>query len=194
VLAYAKAHKKYEWDVTEAANSELFNNQKIKRRLSPDGISAVFGDLVKRGNGEWASSGSSKKRDKGAAQQRITLFWRRPEEWGAMIFKWVVENGKTNSVLTVFEIQQGEDVEKEGWSCTETGVADGTFSVVVSVPFSSFLFFVLLPPHPLLPLLTLSMLQNSSNWRPVCSSRLCKRWRRRARLKYSRAVTTRISV
>ncbi len=46
---------------------------------------------------------------------RLNIFWKKPEEWGDLIYKWISDNGKLNTVLTVFELQQGEEVEKQGF-------------------------------------------------------------------------------
>jgi len=108
ILDYSKAKKKYEYDVTE--KNELFVNQKINRKLNPEAIRAIFEDLVDRGNAEW--------QDK--EKRRITIYWRRPEEWGNLIYQWVDKSGKNNSVLTVYEIQQGEDTEKQEFHGLET--------------------------------------------------------------------------
>lgn len=61
ILKYSKAFKKYEFDVTEAANTPLFFNQKINRlninpslfsssgRLNADAIRMIFDELVSHG-------------------------------------------------------------------------------------------------------------------------------------------------
>lgn len=59
--------------------NELFVNQKINRKLNPEAIRAIFEDLVDRGNAEW--------QDK--EKRRITIYWRRPEEWGNLIYQWL---------------------------------------------------------------------------------------------------------
>ena len=60
--------------------------------------------VMSEGNAEWTDK----------EKNRITVYWRRPEEWGALIYKWVADAGKLNSVFTLFEIQQGEDAEGQG--------------------------------------------------------------------------------
>ena len=64
----------------------------------------IFDELVAAGNGEWS----------GKEKNRISVFWRRPEEWGNIIYKWVSDNGKLNTVLTLYELREGEDVVKQG--------------------------------------------------------------------------------
>lgn len=56
------------------------------------------------------------------SKTRITVHWRRPEEWGNMIYKWVADMGKLNTVLTVWEIQNGEDSENQEFHELETKI------------------------------------------------------------------------
>lgn len=36
------------------------------------------------------------------------IYWRTPEEWGSLIEAWVEETGQRGSVLTVYELREGE--------------------------------------------------------------------------------------
>eukprot|EP00027_Filamoeba_sp_ATCC50430_P006887 CAMPEP_0168562398 /NCGR_PEP_ID=MMETSP0413-20121227/12100_1 /TAXON_ID=136452 /ORGANISM="Filamoeba nolandi, Strain NC-AS-23-1" /LENGTH=178 /DNA_ID=CAMNT_0008593819 /DNA_START=13 /DNA_END=546 /DNA_ORIENTATION=+ len=115
VLDYSRFHKKYEFDINELATNaktSFFINSKINRKLSLEGIRLVFEELVSQGNGEWQD------KDK----NRITIYWRSPQEWGNLIYNWVADMGKLNTVLTVFEIQQGEDSEGQEFHGLETKV------------------------------------------------------------------------
>jgi len=110
VLDYSRATKKFEFDLLEASKSELFYNPKINRRLPPDAIRTVFEELINQGNGEW--------QDK--EKNRLAICWRKPEEWANLIFKWVSESGKLNTVMTLYEIQHGEDTEDQEFHGLET--------------------------------------------------------------------------
>lgn len=98
-MDYSKFFKKHEFDLLEVAKTPLFNNAKINRKLNSDAVRAVFDDLVSQGNAEWLTKEKS----------RVTVYWRRPEEWAALVYKWVNDTGKMDSVLTFFEIQQGDE-------------------------------------------------------------------------------------
>uniref|UniRef100_H9H039 Vacuolar protein-sorting-associated protein 25 n=1 Tax=Equus caballus TaxID=9796 RepID=H9H039_HORSE len=41
------------------------------------------------------------------------IMWRRPEEWGKLIYQWVSRSGQNNSVFTLYELTNGEDTEDE---------------------------------------------------------------------------------
>ncbi|XP_046858954.1 vacuolar protein-sorting-associated protein 25-like [Xenia sp. Carnegie-2017] len=103
VLSYFKHKKSYIIDVNEAQTSPLFSNKDINRKLSAEGINLVLETLQKKGNFEW----ESKKGDRGY------VMWRKPEEWGSLIYEWVKDNAMTGSVCTLFELQHGDDTKKE---------------------------------------------------------------------------------
>ena len=62
-------------------------------------IAYFLGELVARGDGEW-----------NAEKTRCLIYWRKPAEWADMIYGWVEDTGQNNTVMTVYEIRQGEAV------------------------------------------------------------------------------------
>ncbi|XP_031691083.1 vacuolar protein-sorting-associated protein 25 isoform X2 [Oncorhynchus kisutch] len=56
-----------------------------------------------KGNLEWL--------DKNKTQ--CLVMWRRPEEWGKLIYQWVSKNGMVNTVFTLYELANGDDTESE---------------------------------------------------------------------------------
>ena len=64
---------------------------------------------------EWISEkGSSRLRGGGGAddgereRNRFFVFWKRPEEWADEIWAWVEGRGLRGSVVTVWEMREGE--------------------------------------------------------------------------------------
>ncbi|KAJ8264608.1 hypothetical protein GJAV_G00151240 [Gymnothorax javanicus] len=102
-LSYCRHRKLYTLDVMEAQESPVFNNKKIERKLSMEAIQVVFEELRKKGNLEWIDKNKT----------RCLIMWRRPEEWGKLIYQWVSGNGMVNSVFTLYELSNGDDTESE---------------------------------------------------------------------------------
>ncbi|CAE1331094.1 VPS25 [Acanthosepion pharaonis] len=101
---YCKHHKLYSLDVTEIQSSDLFYNKKINRKLSSDSLLTVLDELKKKGHLEWADK----------SKRQFTIVWRTQEEWGKLIYKYVVYNGLTDTVCTLYELTEGEDtVDRE---------------------------------------------------------------------------------
>lgn len=44
---------------------------------------------------------------------RCWIFWRRPEEWSAVLEEWVERTGQKGTVLTLYEIVEGDASAKE---------------------------------------------------------------------------------
>ncbi|TGJ81740.1 hypothetical protein E0Z10_g7006, partial [Xylaria hypoxylon] len=39
----------------------------------------------------------------------VWVYWRTPEEWAALVEAWVDETAQKGTVLTLYELSQGED-------------------------------------------------------------------------------------
>ncbi|XP_060059436.1 vacuolar protein-sorting-associated protein 25 isoform X2 [Erinaceus europaeus] len=104
VLSFCRLHKQSSMTVMEAQESPLFNNVKLQRKLPVESIQIVLEELRKKGNLEWLDKNKSS----------FLIMWRRPEEWGKLIYQWVSRSGQNNSVFTLYELTCGEDTEDEG--------------------------------------------------------------------------------
>jgi ESCRT-II complex subunit VPS25 len=97
-----RAHKVFDLNVADAAAKlPIFNNAKINRKLSAEQVRFFLDYLATQGNVEW----------KDKAKTACFVFFKTPAQWGALIYQWALDQGKANTVCTVFEIQQGEDAE-----------------------------------------------------------------------------------
>uniref|UniRef100_A0A8C7TQQ5 Vacuolar protein-sorting-associated protein 25 n=1 Tax=Oncorhynchus mykiss TaxID=8022 RepID=A0A8C7TQQ5_ONCMY len=112
-LSYCRHHKLYTLDIMEAQESPVFNHKNIDRKLSMEAILIVFEELRKKGNLEWLDKNKT----------RCLVMWRRPEEWGKLIYQWVSKNGMVNTVFTLYELANGDDTESEG-TATDMCISD----------------------------------------------------------------------
>ncbi len=99
VLEYCQINKKYVFEMKSTPNEPLFRNNSINRQLSNDSIKAIFDDLHQNGSIEWFD----KKQDK------CYVYWKRPEEWAQLIYKWALDKALINSVCTLYEITSSDD-------------------------------------------------------------------------------------
>uniref|UniRef100_A0A8B9E655 Vacuolar protein-sorting-associated protein 25 n=1 Tax=Anser cygnoides TaxID=8845 RepID=A0A8B9E655_ANSCY len=72
-------------------------------KLPLESIQVVLEELRKNGNLEWLDKNKTS----------FLIMWRRPEEWGKLIYQWVSKNGLTNSVFTLYELVSGDDTADE---------------------------------------------------------------------------------
>lgn len=83
----------------EAEESELFHNKQIDRKLDLDTIQILFKEMMSQGDVSLVNKKDS---------SRFFVHWNRPEDWAAMVLEWVESTGQSGSVLTLYEIANGE--------------------------------------------------------------------------------------
>lgn len=87
-----------------ASADELFHNRRINRRLALADVREVIDFMRKDGRAEYVSDGGDV----------VWIYWRTPEEWGALIEAWVDSTGQKGTVLTLYELVEGEATETTG--------------------------------------------------------------------------------
>ncbi|KAG7286152.1 hypothetical protein NEMBOFW57_008456 [Staphylotrichum longicolle] len=92
--------------------TELFHNKRINRRLALPDIRAVIDFLRKDGRAEYVSPPSSSSTANSSSAEGggdiAWIYWRTPEEWAALVEEWVDATGQKGSVLTVYELVEGD--------------------------------------------------------------------------------------
>jgi ESCRT-II complex subunit VPS25 len=79
----------------------VFSNVEIGRKLSPEGISAVVEHLITLGLAEWEDS----------ACHSLHILLRSPDALASEIYKWAVDNDFIGTVLTLYELHSGGELE-----------------------------------------------------------------------------------
>ncbi|KAK3292734.1 ESCRT-II complex subunit [Chaetomium fimeti] len=107
----------------------LFHNRRLNRGLSHADIREVIDFLRRDGRAEYvlpsSSSGNNSTTtnatssvsllplggsatDGGGGGDMAWIYWRTPEEWGSLVEGWVESTGQRGSVLTVYELVEGD--------------------------------------------------------------------------------------
>jgi ESCRT-II complex subunit VPS25 len=105
----------------EIDTTTLFHNPQINRRLSLPDIREVIDFLRKQGRAEYLTPASSSSSSSGGGGATYTsdeggggggdvvwIYWRTPEEWASLVEGWVDATGQKGSVLTVYELVEGD--------------------------------------------------------------------------------------
>lgn len=100
---YCRVKRIFWLDVSKAHESSLFSNAAIDRRLSDEDIRYFLGQLVARGDAEWDPD-----------RKRCLVFWRRPSDWGELIYHWVDETARNGELLTIHEIRKSHTTVGQG--------------------------------------------------------------------------------
>ncbi|KAJ4158565.1 uncharacterized protein LMH87_009084 [Akanthomyces muscarius] len=112
VLSYARHHRLFRLRLSEAADSDLFRNRRLERRLQAPDIRELVDAMVKDGRAEYlagpGSSAAAAAAQDGGGLDVVLVYWRRPEEWAALVEAYVEDTAQKGSVLTVYELSEGD--------------------------------------------------------------------------------------
>lgn len=103
MLEYCKTTKKCTIDIREASSLPVFNNTNINRKLNSAFVVAILSDLQRTGN----AAALDKHKN------RWEVYWHTLEEWGSIIYNYVSGKGSVNTVMTLYELTQSDDVQDE---------------------------------------------------------------------------------
>jgi ESCRT-II complex subunit VPS25 len=128
ILSYAAHNRFYRLSISSPP-ADLFANPAIHRALSEPDIRAVLDHMALPANGarvEWISAGA-----RGERAASCWIYWRTLAEWADMIYGWVDETGQKGSVLTVYELREGEAVGSKEWVGMEEEMLKKVLGVLV---------------------------------------------------------------
>lgn len=106
--------------------SPLFYNRTIRRRLDLPAIQRVIdwmaapaptpGRSTSTSGGGGVSTGGGRRAEwvEGSGKMVAIVWWRRPEEWAELVARYVDETGQRGSVLTLYELAEGEATRGQG--------------------------------------------------------------------------------
>ncbi|ODM22697.1 hypothetical protein SI65_00286 [Aspergillus cristatus] len=129
IQSYCRHHRIYRLSLIEAVESPLFHNAALRKRLGLSEARAVLEWMAKaeeEGGGgrraEWIDGGS---------KTVVWVWWRRPEEWAGILADWVEATGQKNTVLTVYELIEGEGTASQEWHGMEQEAMFKSLNVLV---------------------------------------------------------------
>lgn len=123
IVQYCQYHGIYTLNIDECLSSSssspssaLFQNPSIQRKLTREALIHFLDQMVREGKAEYHSSGgggdsSSSKHHQQQQKTHVDIYWKTPVQWADIILAWVNENGYNSSVLTVYEMLEGETGE-----------------------------------------------------------------------------------
>lgn len=121
IQRYCRHHRIFKLSLLAALDTPLFRNAELKKRLGlGDAVEVV--DWMTRDEGgrraEWLGEGMGGvegKKERGGGGT-AWVYWKRPEEWAEVIAGWVEDTGQKNTVLTLYELVNGEMTVGQGVS------------------------------------------------------------------------------
>jgi ESCRT-II complex subunit VPS25 len=114
ILNYCHHHLIFSLSPTTAATTALFSNKTLNRRLGIEEITIVLEWMSGEEGGrrcEWITPPKSKSQ---LVREKAWIYWKRPEEWATVLENWIDVTGQKGSVLTFWEIVEGDVSKGEG--------------------------------------------------------------------------------
>lgn len=99
-----------------ASAEDIFFNRKLNRRLALADVREVIDFMRKDGRAEYVGGGDGAGGAAGAGGDVVWVYWRTPEEWAALVEGWVDETAQKGTVLTLYELTEGEGTRGTGKS------------------------------------------------------------------------------
>ena len=124
IQAYCRHHHTFKLTLVDALNLSLFNNTTIRKRLSEKDAKDVIEYMVSKDGderAEWA----------GPQKAAAWIWWRKPEEWAALLEQWVSDTGQKGTVLTLYELIEGEASEKQDFHGLDLEILQKSLSTLV---------------------------------------------------------------
>ncbi|KAF2472288.1 ESCRT-II complex, vps25 subunit [Lindgomyces ingoldianus] len=143
IQSYCRHHRLFTLSLIDALSTPLFTNSRIDRKLSLRDAWAIVSWMASAEGGnraEWISSTTSttsKKANAGVGEGedggggKCYVYWRRPEEWAAVLEEWVERTGQRGTVLTLYEISDSDATRREEFYGIEAGLLARSLGVCV---------------------------------------------------------------
>ncbi|RMJ27254.1 Vacuolar protein-sorting-associated protein, partial [Aspergillus sp. HF37] len=128
--AWCRHHRIYRLSLIEATDSPLFHNAALRKRVSLGEARAIV-DWMARREEDGGGGGRRAEWIDPATKSAAWIWWRRPEEWAAVLVDWVEGTGQKNVVLTVYELVHGEATLSQEWHGMDQDVMMKTLNVLV---------------------------------------------------------------
>lgn len=93
---------------------DIFFNRRLNRRLALADVREVIDFMRKDGRAEYVGGGEGGTSASGAGGDVVWVYWRTPEEWAALVEGWVDETAQKGTVLTLYELTEGEGTRGTG--------------------------------------------------------------------------------
>ncbi|KAI0887938.1 ESCRT-II complex, vps25 subunit [Annulohypoxylon maeteangense] len=120
ILSYCRHHRLFRLSLSYegSAYEDLFRNRRLNKSLRLADAREVLDFMRKEGRAEPVSGsgggggGISSISGMGGGKEVVGdvfwIYWRSPEEWAEVVEAWVEETGQKNTVLTLYELTEGD--------------------------------------------------------------------------------------
>ncbi|ORX34044.1 ESCRT-II complex subunit-domain-containing protein [Kockovaella imperatae] len=101
VLSWAAHERMFMLNCDSPEPGQVFHNKSIKRKLLPGSMRTLLSHMAQEGH-------AALDPPKQSPPTTYLIYWRKPDEWGQMIYDWVMDHGLATSIMTFYEITDGD--------------------------------------------------------------------------------------
>ncbi|KAN0069768.1 ESCRT-II complex subunit domain containing protein [Elaphomyces granulatus] len=135
IQSWCRHHRIYRLSLIDAIDTPLFHNSALRKRVSLSEARDIVDWMAKSeedGGGGRRADGVGAAAAAGAAGKIVAwIWWRRPEEWAELLADWVEETGQKNTVLTLYELIEGEATTSQEFHGMDLDVMLKSLNVLV---------------------------------------------------------------
>lgn len=124
IQAYCRHQRLFKLTLVDALDSPLFCNSAMKKRLSAKDAKDVVDYMASK-------EGDERAEWLGPQKAAAWIWWRKPEEWAALLENWVSGTGQKGTVLTLYELVEGEATEKQDFHGLDMEVLQKSLNTLV---------------------------------------------------------------
>jgi ESCRT-II complex subunit VPS25 len=110
IQSYCRHARVFALTFPDALDTPLFNNKPLGKKLSLQDAREVIDWMASKEGGERAEWVGKEK----GRSEKCWIYWRRPEEWASVLEGWVEGTGQRGSVLTFYELVEGDATTSQG--------------------------------------------------------------------------------
>ena len=124
LLSYCSHHHIYRL----SSSHPIFSNTQLNRRLKPEDVRILFASMVdSQHTAEWVDT--QRKKSSASEREEIYVLWHSIEEWASLVLAWTEQTGQRNTVLTFYELLEGDATQ----SCEWRGMPEEVLGRVLNV-------------------------------------------------------------
>ena len=124
IQSYCRHHRLFKLALNEATDSPLFHNSSLRKRLSPSDVKDVI---------DYMTSKDGEERAEWIGPDKVSawIWWRKPDDWAGLLEAWVEETGQKGTVLTLYELVDGEATAQQDFYGMEMDVLHKSLNTLV---------------------------------------------------------------
>ncbi|KAK5137427.1 hypothetical protein LTR08_009005 [Meristemomyces frigidus] len=127
ITSYCAHHRLFRLALS-APPADLFAHAPLGRALKPADVRAVLDHMAQPAHGprvEWIAA------NKGEPSSTCWVYWKSLAEWADAVYAWVDATGQKGSVLTVYELREGDAVSGAAWRDMDEALLRKVLGVLV---------------------------------------------------------------